>query len=447
MAQATPDYRKTLFETSTLPVIADEPNFEIIRKWHNMLKANAMKVHTSLFGGKHGYLALLISPEDYALVSTAEVVRPAYPEPLVIPINTTQHMVMTMKDTHKEAIRLFREINAVEAALQQMLVEAIDPIYIEAIRDRATNSINLPIFDVIQYLYDTYGDIRPEILEQERETLIKSTYNPNLPIDVLFSKIEKFTDLASAGRSPISQKQSVDFAYNIFRKTGIFTRYLLEWDAKPILNQTWIQMRVDFRQAVKELRKTGALQVNSLHANLVQEIVSGVQEAIQQDFHSSSPFPLTTIPESVPSILQTDESTLDSTIVNAMATDTTIQTIQAQLQQLTLAVQNMTTTQASKRIPFRENFGGRGRGRGRSKGRGRGRGRGRGGWIQQQNPFNQQPTTSNPFQQLQQQQFVPQYCWTHGACGHTSEVCRAPLANHCWEATFENRMNGNPNVT
>ena len=75
-------------------------------------------------------------------------------------------MAMTMKDTHKEALRVFRELNAVEAALQQMLVEAIDPIYIEAIRDRATNSINLPIFDIIQYLYDTYGNIKPETLEQ-----------------------------------------------------------------------------------------------------------------------------------------------------------------------------------------------------------------------------------------------------------------------------------------
>ena len=88
MAQATPDYRKTLFETSTLPVIADEPNFEIIQKWHNMLKANAMKVHTSLFGGKHGYLALHISPEDYAFVSTAAVVWLVHPKPLVIPTTT-----------------------------------------------------------------------------------------------------------------------------------------------------------------------------------------------------------------------------------------------------------------------------------------------------------------------------------------------------------------------
>ena len=71
--------------------------------------------------------------------------------------------------------------------------------------------------------------------------------------------------------------------------------------------------------------------------------MSGVQEAIQHDFHPSSPFPSTMIPESVPSMQQNDESTLDSTIqLNAMPTDTTIQTIQAQLQQLTLAVQKMT---------------------------------------------------------------------------------------------------------
>ena len=101
------------------------------------------------------------------------------------------------------------------------------------------NSINLPIFDIIQNLYDIYGDIRPETLEEERKDLIKTNYDPNLPVDILFSKIEQFTDLASAGRSPISQKQSVDFAYNIFHKSGLFTRYLIKLDEKPPLNKMW----------------------------------------------------------------------------------------------------------------------------------------------------------------------------------------------------------------
>ena len=55
MAEATtPDYRNSHFEKSHLPVHAGEPTFDVIRTWHNILKANATKVHTSLFGGNHG---------------------------------------------------------------------------------------------------------------------------------------------------------------------------------------------------------------------------------------------------------------------------------------------------------------------------------------------------------------------------------------------------------
>ena len=168
MAEATPDYRNTLFETSTLPVHAGEPDFNIIRKWHNLMKANAMKVHTSLFGGQHGYLALLLSATAYALISPAAINRPAHPGPLLIPLHTTQHMARTMTGAHKEDLRIFRECQGVEAALQQQLIEAIDPIYLEAIRDGTTNAIGLPIYDIIRYLYDTYGDIAPETLEEER---------------------------------------------------------------------------------------------------------------------------------------------------------------------------------------------------------------------------------------------------------------------------------------
>ena len=109
MAEATPDYRNTLFETPTLPVHAGEPDFNIIRKWHNLMKANTMKVHTSLFGGQHGYLALLLSAAAYALISPAAINRPAHPGALVIPVHTTQHMARTMQDTHKEDLRIFRE--------------------------------------------------------------------------------------------------------------------------------------------------------------------------------------------------------------------------------------------------------------------------------------------------------------------------------------------------
>ena len=103
--------------------------------------------------------------------------------------------------------------------------------------------------------------------------------------------------------------------------------------------------------------------------------------------------------------------------------------------------------------------GGRNGGRrgGRGQGRGRGRGRGRGGGPQNpfiqnfaENPFLQQ--NQNPFQQQQQyQQQRPRsytrYCFTHGMCGHTSNICNNPATNHNWDATVENKMGGSTTGT
>ena len=110
MAEAvTPDYRKTLFETATLPVHSGEPDYTTIQEWHNIMKANAMKVHTSLFGGRHGYLALLLSPARYALISPAAVVRPVHWGILLIPPAATRHLIWTIQDLYKEELCLFQE--------------------------------------------------------------------------------------------------------------------------------------------------------------------------------------------------------------------------------------------------------------------------------------------------------------------------------------------------
>ena len=466
MAAATPDYRNTLFETATLPVHSGEPDFHIIQQWHNILKANAMKVHTSLFGGQHGYLALLLSATAYALISPAAINRPVHPGALIIPVHTTQHMARTMTEANKENLRIFRECNGVEAALMQQLTEAIDAIYLEALRDATTNAIGLPIYDVIRYLYDTYGDISPETLEDERQKTNQLTYDPALPVDVIFTKILKFCNLAEAARSPLSQKQTVDFAYNAFRRSGAFTKYLMEWDDKPFLAQTWIQFKIDFRDAVKKLRKAGALQVSHMHANLVNDIVEGVQEAFKSSVdtaNSYSPPPSFSPPPSITPTENTDDTSMTTLQMNAV-TDSSVQSMQQQILQLTQMVSQMQANQQGNHQHqnqfqgYQGNRGGRQgyrggyRGRG-GGGRGRSRGRGRGGRYNPQFNQVQQNQHPNPFvqqnqqQQQQQQQFYPRthnrYCWTHGACGHSSNICNAPSQGHCYDATFENRMAGN----
>ena len=97
---------------------------------------------TSLGGANHGYLGLLIFDAAYALISNQPFVRPVYPGILVIPVGTPAHMSTTLREQHREALRLFMECKNVEKALQQQLTEAIDPVYLNALRDANTNAIN-----------------------------------------------------------------------------------------------------------------------------------------------------------------------------------------------------------------------------------------------------------------------------------------------------------------
>ena len=80
-----PNYRETLFEHTDLSPIHGEPSYESLRVLTNQLKANARSIHTTLGGGQHGHLGLVLTPAQYAILSPTPYVRQARPPPLVIP--------------------------------------------------------------------------------------------------------------------------------------------------------------------------------------------------------------------------------------------------------------------------------------------------------------------------------------------------------------------------
>ena len=60
-----------------------------------------------------------------------------------------------MRDLHAEQMRVFKEVNAVDQALIQQIIQAVEPDYLSALRDCTTNSINMPVFNVLDYLGNT----------------------------------------------------------------------------------------------------------------------------------------------------------------------------------------------------------------------------------------------------------------------------------------------------
>ena len=166
---AAPDYRNSHFEFPILSKVIGEPDYEQLLCIQKELKANAQSVHSTLGGGAHGYLGLLTSLIQYTLVSHVPFVIPAFPAPLVIPLNATNHMTFTLQQRHRDSFRIFRECQAIQKSLKQQQVQAIPIVYLEILRDSITNTIDRSIRGIIQHLFDTYGNMTSQKIAEETE--------------------------------------------------------------------------------------------------------------------------------------------------------------------------------------------------------------------------------------------------------------------------------------
>eukprot|EP00957_Ditylum_brightwellii_P134175 10229920-Ditylum_brightwellii.AAC.1 len=92
------DYKNTVFEKPELTHVHGEPTMANLLTLRNEIQANAQAVSTTLGGGRHGHLGLLMTPQDYALIpNTTAYIRP--PQPLLIlPQNGTQYQITQAKE-------------------------------------------------------------------------------------------------------------------------------------------------------------------------------------------------------------------------------------------------------------------------------------------------------------------------------------------------------------
>lgn len=125
----TTDYI-SLFQVKKLTRIIGEPSYFTLKQLQNECKANDQKFHTTLLGGgHHQYLGLVMNPAQYARLSAIPFVRPNNPGPLVP--NGTAAQIAAQKSAHEEAKRLYEECYAIERAMQDQILEAIENNYLK----------------------------------------------------------------------------------------------------------------------------------------------------------------------------------------------------------------------------------------------------------------------------------------------------------------------------
>jgi hypothetical protein len=177
MVSAGINYRDVYFEFPELTKLQGEPNAESLLKLRNELKANAKSVYSNLSDGTHGHLALVISDAQYTLLTTLPFVRPVFPGALDIPAGTTAPMATVLREAHQEAIRSFREVQGVEAALIKQIVQAVDGPYLSSLRDRNSNSLTGTVYQILDHLRSVYGRVSPQMVEDRDQELRNMAYN------------------------------------------------------------------------------------------------------------------------------------------------------------------------------------------------------------------------------------------------------------------------------
>ena len=193
--------------------------------------------------------------------------------------------ITQQKAAWDDQVRLYNECQAVEQALRQQTIDAIESDYLEAIRNDFTGMVQESIPDIIQHLTKTYGFVSEEDLSDRDDELKNYAYDPSKTVDDVFNKIKKHQELAILMKNPKTEKQQCSTAYTIFNRTGVFQNHLITWNNKPDADRTFSNMKKHMRESWEALKKVGALKIqdSSLNqANIVQELATQ-QQALAQN--------------------------------------------------------------------------------------------------------------------------------------------------------------------
>jgi hypothetical protein len=243
MLSRIPSVKDAYFQHKLLMRIHGKPTYESLQNGLIELKANASSVPSTLGGGRHGHLGLLMSDARYtALAHTVPFITPSNPGPFVPPVAGTGPQIEAAKDVWKELQQTFEICQATEKVLIAQIAETIDPVYLQALLNRATGQYSYSIRALLLHLSTTYGRITPQQVKAKEMELLNMHYDISQPVDNVFNNIDDLSDLAETANSPMSSQQMIDLAYVIFAKQPILQPDLRLWNRKPVADRTWDNM-------------------------------------------------------------------------------------------------------------------------------------------------------------------------------------------------------------
>ena len=226
----------------TISPIIRAPNYETIAKVHLKLNSNAASVQSNLKCGTLDLIHLIICPAVYATLSATAFVAPVNPgAEATIPLIASGPQITNLQYTHDIDTVVFNEYKRTYKALRQMLIAAVDKMFIRSLRHRYVGyGTTTTTRSILDHVYATYVKISLANL-QDNDAQLRGPYYANLPIKVLINQVEGAAKYAAAGNTPYIPLQVVFIAYQLIFQTGILTNDCKQWKRRDPADKTWTQ--------------------------------------------------------------------------------------------------------------------------------------------------------------------------------------------------------------
>ena len=241
------NYKDSYFEHPVLTKIRREPTYETLQHIKNELKANTSSVPTTLGGGNNGYLGMILTPAEYHHIAPDDPFnRPPNPGVLVPNPAGSDDQIASAEDMHRLTKKLYLETLLLKQTIKQKITEAVDTKYLAALRNPVTGKISPLVPPILDFLYDNYGHITPQQLD-DKTTIFKSmTYDPSQPIDLIFNSIDELVEYAGAAKAELTQSQTINLALVILHIQLIFKDDIQAWKRTNPAYKTWDNFKHDF---------------------------------------------------------------------------------------------------------------------------------------------------------------------------------------------------------
>jgi hypothetical protein len=200
------------------------PTSITIRRLSKELYANARSITTTLGGGNHGHLGLLLTTTDYLAIQPLDPPPTEFTMPAIPPIpryDGTEANVHLQKANYDVSLEQYNTAHSLEKQLKNQFLKAVPRLFIMELEDQIHGFALVTTWTLLNHMKTIYGEITHNDMTQNTINMTRP-WDPDTPIETVFNNMAECRQLATAGGEAVSDNSAMRAILESFKSSGLF---------------------------------------------------------------------------------------------------------------------------------------------------------------------------------------------------------------------------------